>query len=88
MLLNIVLILYSVFCLIFCLFLRARNEKALCRSLVEGRQFRLASKSRANTGESGLPGNSDSDSGFGGDSGDAGCGAGGDAGGGCGGGGD
>lgn len=86
MLLNIVLILYSVFCLIFCLFLRARNEKALCRSLVEGRQFRLASKSRANTGESGLPGNSDS--GFGDDSGDAGCGAGGDAGGGCGGGGD
>ncbi|EGE2353508.1 hypothetical protein DL738_11690 [Escherichia coli] len=86
MLLNIVLILYSVFCLIFCLFLRARNEKALCHSLVEGRQFRQASKSRANTGESGLPGNSDS--GFGGDSGDAGCGAGGDAGGGCGGGGD
>lgn len=87
MLLNVALIIYVSVCLYRCLFLRARKKKALCGSQTEGRQYTKASKSGANTGESGfffITGTSDGSLGGG-----SGCEGGGDAGGGgCGGGGD
>ncbi len=44
MILNIVLTLYVVVCLFCCLFLRARNKKALCHSQTEGRRYTQDSK--------------------------------------------
>jgi len=82
MILNIVLTLYVVVCLFCCLFLRARNKKALCHSQTEGRRYTQDSKRGGIADGNGSFFTPDTSGG------DGGCGGGGDAGGGCGGGGD